>query len=232
MADLETPAGGTPPPASGLSPEERAELDSLRETMAVLNPHADTIKAVVQDESLRKYVGRYGADEGFRKYLEESTKYYDDLQQRKPVNADPALVELEQRLGSKIDRIVGLVDSVEERQKAESEAKKTSVFNEAKPIVVAYLDSHPALKTSAAFGQTLNALQGEAIESGRPFKEVWDGYVSGFSTTHREAPPRQLRANASEVGIPAAQTTTPAAGEKPKSLKDAFLMLHNRGKAS
>jgi hypothetical protein len=85
MADLENP-GGTAPPASGLSPEERTERESLRATIGALNPHADAIRRVVEDEDLRKYVERYGSDEGFRSYLGESTKYYDDLQQRKPAS--------------------------------------------------------------------------------------------------------------------------------------------------
>ncbi len=221
--------GGNAPPA-GLSTDDRAELERLRaenaqysSTLAALDPYADDIK-------------RFVSDEPYRNYVRESSKYYEQLDHRKPSGYSPEMQQLRDEILGEIRPVKEVVDQHRATQAADREARKTAVFNEGKPIVMAFLDQHPELRQSRTFGKTLEMLQEEAVETGRPFKEHWDNYISGFAgAPRREAPPRQLRAHDAEPGVPAATTRKPpAAGERPKTIREAFLETHARvnGKAS
>jgi hypothetical protein len=226
-------AGGTGAPAP-VTPalDQNDELQRLRSqneeysrVLGALDPYADTIKRIVEDEDFRGYVG-------------ESTKYYDDLRQRKPADTNPELARLRDEIVEQIKPMRELVDGYQRQQNEAIEARKTRTFNEGKQILEPFLAEHPELRSNRAFAITLNQLQADAVERDRPFKEVWDEYASGFAPApaSRRAPPASLRANDGDQGIPAAAARRPASapGGKPPSIAAAFMETHRRvnGKAS
>jgi hypothetical protein len=222
-------AGGSGLPASsGIDANEyeriRAERDQYAGVLKTLEPYSEDISRFVQDNEYREAVGQY-------------RKVYDDLKQRQPDNGlSPELKTVRDEILGELKPFKEAFESnVRAQQNAENQ-RKTAVFEEGKPIVLAHFERHPELRQSKAFGRALDQLQAEAIERNVPFKEVWDPFVSAFgdSPVRRDAPPRQLRSNAAEPGIPAANRQPAADPSKPKSVKEAFMETFKRvnGRAS
>jgi hypothetical protein len=219
------PGGGG---GGGNAPTDHtAELERLRSENAAYAQTIEGLAPIAED------VKRLRDDPKYRDYVRESTKFYEDLQHRAPEGYSPEMQRMRDEILGELKPVKDLVTSHTEAQAQERVNRKTRAFNEGKPIVEAYLTQHPELKTSATFGKTLAMLQDEAVDTDKPFKEVWDNYVSawGGTATRRETPPRQLRADTAEPGIPAASDRAgkpPAAGERPKTIREAFLETHAR----
>lgn len=221
-------SGGGQSPAPSASPNAedfervRQERDQFASVLQRLEPYAEVIKPILEDE-------------GYRSYVTEGRRYYDDLQQKKPKDLSPEGQAILDAIEQKTKPFLEQFQRNQTEQQQALNAKRTRAFEEGKPIVTAFLEGHPELRDARtpagrAFARTLDELQSAAVESDRPFKEVWDNYASAFSggNIRREAPPRQLRANAGEQGVPAAAERRPAANEKPQSVKDAFMDAFNR----
>lgn len=200
--------------------EENARLTGI---VRAIEPYADDVRRIVTDE-------------GYRDYVRESTRYYDELAQRKPTDLDPGLAAVRDELREEIRPMRELADKYTTQQRAEREARINRTFQEGKAIVEPFLQQHPELRTNRGFGATLDALQNEAVERDVPFKEVWDNYTSGFAPQPRErkTPPPSLRANDGDQGIPAAARPAPKPAEgQPQSVREAFMDAWRRnGKAS
>jgi hypothetical protein len=216
--------GGQPP---ALSADERTELARLRTENSAYATTLSSLDPIAED------LARLRDDEEYRNFTRENAKFYEDLKHKAPAGYTPEMQRLRDEILGEIKPVTQLVTDHTAAQKQERENRKTRAFNEGKPIVEAYLTQHPELKTSGTFGKTLAMLQEEAVDSDKPFKEVWDNYVSawGGTATRQPTPPRQLRSNDAEPGIPAATDRAgkpPAAGERPKTIREAFLETHAR----
>lgn len=237
-----TPGEATPPVQSGTpTPEIRhddgsAELERLRAenaryaaVMERLDPYAEDIQ-------------RYISDDQYRGYVQQGRKLYDEMEQRKPVSYSPEMQALRDEVVGLIEPFKNQFEHTQQAQQVEYNAKKQRVFDDGKPIVMNYLDKHPEIRNNPSFAkifaQNIDALQEEAVNSGRPFKEVWDNYMLAYGGERetRQAPPRQLRANSGEPGIPAAprdNTSHRRADGSLKSTAEAFMDTFRRvGRAS
>lgn len=224
------PAGGTPP-APAVSPEELADLraakterDQYEATFRSLEPYAEDIKRIRDDED-------------YRNASREYQKVYDDLKQRRPAGHElsPEMQRLRDDLVGEFKPLKDAFESRQQQEHAAARDRESRVFQEGAPIIKAFRERHPDLVDNPVWMNAITACQRDAVNRNVTFKEVWDNFTSGFETSRPAAPPRQLRANAGEQGIPAAQDRTrpPANGEK-KSVVQAFLETHRRvnGKAS
>jgi hypothetical protein len=231
------PAGGSGPspvgaPApSGAPAFTQEDFDRLRAenaqyaaTLARLDPYVEDIKPILEDEE-------------YRNAQREYRRVYSDLSQRKPNSLSPELQALRDEI---LGEIKPFKEAFQSQTAAQEDAKRQRVqraFDEGKPIVLAHIERHPELRGSRAFVTMVEAMQSEAVERDVPFKQVWDSTMSAFGAPEpRQAPPRQLRANAGEQGIPAApdpKRRAEADGRKP-TVKEAFMDAFNRtkGKAS
>lgn len=224
---------GTPAPHAGPSDDERAELQRLREDnerltgiVGALEPYADDITRFVKDE-------------GYRSYVRESSKFYDNAQEQHKPQVSPEIAAVRDEIMEAIRPQREMVENYNRAQREDLEHRKARTFEEGRAIVTPYLEAHPELR-SRAFGATLDALQADAVERNVPFKEVWDNYISGFAPAReeRKTPPRSLRANAAEIGIPAAteqRTETTRADGSPKPFREIALEVARRvgrGRAS
>lgn len=221
------PVGTSVPPASGLSPEERTELERLRAE----NAQAREFFSGFGDDELDT-IRRIREDESFRQGVKQYREVHENLEHRAPQGYSPEMQRLRDEILSEIKPVKDLVTGHTAQQQQAKAARNQAVYDEGRPIVLAFLESHPELKQSRTFGKTLEMLQAEAVETEKPFKEVWDGYISGFSgPAPRSAPPRQLRASDGEPGIPARTervAPTQSADGKPLSIKDAFLQKYKQ----
>ncbi|MDE2102028.1 MAG: hypothetical protein KGL39_32580 [Patescibacteria group bacterium] len=228
LGGVENPGGNTPAPGQGAS--DLAEIERIRTenaqmaaVLSQLEPYADDIKRYVQDEDYRRFVS-------------ESRQYYDQgLEQRKP-KLDAATQAAIDAVKEQFQPVLEVANDFKAQREQASTSARQRAFDEGKAILVPFLEQHPELKGSTTFGRTLDLLQEEAASSGRPFKEVWDGYISAFAGPQQRRMPTQpqLRANAGEPGIPAEQRVRPSTRERPTTIRDAFLQTHARlnGKAS
>ncbi len=221
---------GSSPAAGGGANDE---IERLRARAALADQYEGTLRAL---EPYADDITRIANDADYREYVRTSRDVYDELGKKREPGIPPELQAVRDSILSEIKPFKEQYERQQSEAQAAYNARKQAVFDEGKPIVLAHLERHPELKQSGAFARALEAMQLEATERGKPFKEVWDTFTGGFSTGEtRSAPPKQLRANAGEQGIPAAsERRAPANDGKPKSFKETFLETHARvnGRAS
>lgn len=182
--------------------------------MAALEPFADDIRSIVQDETKRN-VAR------------ESWKALSDMEQRRK----PPVPDEIRPVYEKVSKLEEFADTLMAERKAAAEAPQREWEQrwqawQNDPSNNRFYErlkhDHPDIGTP----ELQYLAQKAASDNFAPLEEVWKKYETRFVAPKPAAPPTSLRSDAGDIGIPA-----PSNGSQAKTLRERTIELETARRA-